>query len=88
MARKIMVLDYVLAHPELDWLAAEDDKVDLFAGRIGVPHTDLQTASSTPRSLARRAPFGTSRTSSPSRSRVIRRSRTSFISRWTVPDRA
>jgi hypothetical protein len=41
IARKIMVLDYVLGHPELDWLATEADKVDLFADRWGVPRADL-----------------------------------------------
>lgn len=41
IARKIMVLDYVLGHPELDWLATEADKVDLFADRCGVPRVDL-----------------------------------------------
>jgi hypothetical protein len=41
IARKIMVLDYVLGHPELDWLATEADKVDLFADRCGVPRADL-----------------------------------------------
>lgn len=51
IARKIMVLDYVLGHPELDWLATEADKVDLFADRCAVPRFDLPqqvfTASST-----------------------------------------
>jgi hypothetical protein len=41
IARKIMVLDYVLGHSELDWLATEADKVDLFADRCGVPQADL-----------------------------------------------
>jgi hypothetical protein len=41
IARKIMVLDYVLAHPEVEWLATEEDKVDLFAARYGVPLADL-----------------------------------------------
>jgi hypothetical protein len=41
IARKIMVLDYVLGHTEVDWLATEADKVDLFAERYGVPLADL-----------------------------------------------
>jgi hypothetical protein len=41
IARKIMLLDYVLAHAEVDWIATETDKVDLFADRFGVPKTDL-----------------------------------------------
>jgi hypothetical protein len=41
IARKIMVLDYVLGHPELDWLATEADKVELFADRYDVPPADL-----------------------------------------------
>jgi hypothetical protein len=41
IARKIMVLDYVLAHSETQWLATEPDKVDLFAERCGVPRADL-----------------------------------------------
>jgi hypothetical protein len=41
IARKVMVLDYVLGHPELDWLATEADKVELFAERFDVPRADL-----------------------------------------------
>jgi hypothetical protein len=41
IARRIMVLDYVLGHLELEWLATEPDKVDLFAERCGVPRADL-----------------------------------------------
>jgi hypothetical protein len=41
IARKIMVLDYVLGQQEIDWLATERDKVDLFAERCGVPLADL-----------------------------------------------
>jgi hypothetical protein len=41
IARKIMVLDYVLRRQEIDWLATERDKVDLFAERCGVPLADL-----------------------------------------------
>jgi hypothetical protein len=41
IARKIMVLDYVLRHAEVDWLSTEDEKVDLFEARYGVPRRDL-----------------------------------------------
>ena len=41
IARKLMVLDHVLAHPDLDWFATEEDKVALFAARFGVPPLDL-----------------------------------------------
>jgi hypothetical protein len=41
IARKIMVLDYVLAHSEVEWLATEADKFELFADRFGIPQGDL-----------------------------------------------
>jgi hypothetical protein len=41
IARKIMVLDYVLAHADVDWCATEQDKVELFVDRFGVPVSDL-----------------------------------------------
>ena len=41
IARKLMVLDYVVAHPHLDWSATEQDKVALFVDRFGVPSLDL-----------------------------------------------
>ncbi len=41
IARKIMVLDYVLSHADQEWLSTEDEKVDLFAARYGVPPSDL-----------------------------------------------
>jgi hypothetical protein len=41
IARKLMVLDYVLAHPEADWLGTEQDKVDVFTRRLGVALSDL-----------------------------------------------
>ena len=41
IARKLMVLDYVVAHQHLDWYATEEDKVALFADRFGVPPLDL-----------------------------------------------
>ena len=41
IARKIMVLDYVLRHAHMDWLATEEDKVDTFTTRYGVPRSDL-----------------------------------------------
>jgi hypothetical protein len=41
IARKIMVLDYVVSQAEVAWLSTEDEKVDLFAARYGVPMRDL-----------------------------------------------
>lgn len=41
IARKLMVLDYVLAHPEVEWLATEEDKVAFFTGRFGICPLDL-----------------------------------------------
>jgi len=41
IARKIMVLDYVLGHADMEWLSTEEEKVDLFATRYGVPQRDL-----------------------------------------------
>jgi hypothetical protein len=41
IARKLMLLDFVLAHPDADWYATEQDKVALFADRFGVPVRDL-----------------------------------------------
>lgn len=41
IARKLMVLDYVLTMPAADWVATEQDKVALFTGRFGVAPIDL-----------------------------------------------
>ncbi len=41
IARKLMVLDHVLRHPERDWYATEQDKVALFTERFGVPVGEL-----------------------------------------------
>jgi hypothetical protein len=41
IARKLMVLDHVLAHPNVEWLATEDDKVGLFADHLGIDRSDL-----------------------------------------------
>lgn len=41
IARKLMLLDYVLAHRDADWYATEADKVALFTGRFAVPIADL-----------------------------------------------
>ena len=60
IARKIMVLDYVLSNAEIEWLSTEDEKVDLFA-RYGVP----------PRDLPQRA-FAPSRTEASSATRYFR----------------
>ena len=42
IARKLMLLDYVLAHRDVDWYATEADKVALFTGPFAVPALDLQ----------------------------------------------
>jgi hypothetical protein len=41
IARKVMLLDFVLSHAEVEWLATDDDKVDLFTARVGVPRECL-----------------------------------------------
>jgi hypothetical protein len=41
MARRLMVLDCVLSHPDWAWFATERDKVDLFVDRYAVPRVDL-----------------------------------------------
>jgi hypothetical protein len=41
IARKLMVLDYVLGHHEREWYATEQDKVALFAARFDVPLGEL-----------------------------------------------
>ena len=41
IARKLMVLDYVLTVPDAEWYATEEDKVTLFTGEWGVPLSDL-----------------------------------------------
>jgi hypothetical protein len=41
IARKLMVLDYVLAHRDVDWFATEQDKVSLFTEEFGVSVADL-----------------------------------------------
>jgi hypothetical protein len=50
IARKIMVLDYVVGHAEIDWLSTEEEKVDLFA-RYGVPMGDLPQCRFAPASM-------------------------------------
>jgi hypothetical protein len=55
IARRIMVLDYVLGHPQVEWLATERDKVDLLTKHFAIPHADLPQrmfAASTPASAA------------------------------------
>lgn len=37
IARKLMLLDFVLLHQDTEWYATEADKVELFAGHLGVP---------------------------------------------------
>jgi hypothetical protein len=41
IARKLMVLDYVLTVPGAEWYATEEDKVALFTGDLGIPIGDL-----------------------------------------------
>jgi hypothetical protein len=41
IARKLMLLDYVLGEPAADWYATEQDKVALFTTRFGVLPTNL-----------------------------------------------
>jgi integrase len=41
IARKLMLLDYVLGEPTADWYATEQDKVELLTRRFGIPPTDL-----------------------------------------------
>ncbi len=48
IARKLMLLDYVIAEPEAEWYATEQDKVALFTGRFGVAPVDLPQRSYAP----------------------------------------
>ena len=41
IARKLMLLDFVLQEPAADWYATEADKVALFTTRLGIPIADL-----------------------------------------------
>ena len=41
IARKLMVLDYVLTVPDAEWYATEDDKVSLFTRELGMALDDL-----------------------------------------------
>ena len=41
IARKLMLLDYVLTQPDAEWYATEEDKVALFTREFGVPLDDL-----------------------------------------------
>ena len=41
IARKLMLLDFVLLHQDTDWLATEADKVQLFTRRFGVSREEL-----------------------------------------------
>jgi hypothetical protein len=52
IARRMMVLDYVLSHADVEWFSTEDEKIDLFA-RLGVTPRDLpQRASAAVRTEA------------------------------------
>jgi hypothetical protein len=41
IGRKLMRLGIILARPQIDWLASEDDKVELCTTHFGVPLQDL-----------------------------------------------
>lgn len=41
IARKLMLLDYVLDHPTTEWISTEQDKVALFTTRFGVAISEL-----------------------------------------------
>jgi len=41
IARKLMLFDYVLSQPDVEWYATEPDKVALFTGPFGIQPTDL-----------------------------------------------
>jgi hypothetical protein len=55
MARKLMVLDFVLSRPDAEWFATEQDKVSLFADRFGIGLADLPAHVFTARASARPA---------------------------------
>ncbi len=52
IAQKLMLLDAVLAHPDLEWYATEEDKVTLFRER-GIPDTCLPRRRYSPTTGAR-----------------------------------
>ena len=41
IARKLMLLDLVLSEPDVEWVATEHDKVELFTTRYGIDRDDL-----------------------------------------------
>ena len=41
IGRKLMLLDFVIGQPGVEWFATEADKVALFTQRFGVPAADL-----------------------------------------------
>ena len=41
IARKLMLLDFVLSEPSVDWYATEEEKVLLFTQRLGIDAADL-----------------------------------------------
>ena len=45
IARKLMLLDYVLTVPDAEWHATEEDKVTFFTRELGVPIGDLPQSS-------------------------------------------
>jgi hypothetical protein len=71
IARKLMFLDFVIAHPAFDWYATESDKVELFVNRLGVPTEILPQRTYEPRTLGTRRTDGTRNTRAPSPSRLL-----------------
>ncbi|MEO8256846.1 MAG: hypothetical protein ABI868_05810 [Acidobacteriota bacterium] len=67
IARKLMILDFVLGEPGTEWYATEADKVAFFTQRLGVPPRDLpqrrfasddQRLTSTTRYFVHKLPIG------------------------------
>ena len=55
IARKLMLLDYVLTVPDAEWYATEEDKVALFTRDLGIPIGDLPSRVYEPTDRRRRA---------------------------------
>ena len=80
IGRKLMLLDFVIAQPGVDWFATEVDKVALFTQRFGVPEADLPQRSYAAYGERQAATTRYLYTSCRSFSRASRR--TSISSRW------
>ena len=55
IARKLMMLDYVLTVPDAEWYATEEDKVALFTRDLGIPIGDLPSRVYEPKDRSRGA---------------------------------